>query len=137
MGGRLSRRGTVFSRSYAKRFPFCGGAARMEWGCVRLWVTAWRLSITGRRGRGKTRAARASFPAPFYLDDFRLEWICFEENTQLQQHMVCGKGHLRDQRPAPAVPHHLFANGMVCRVRICGAGAGRAAAAFHDRRRAA
>ena len=36
----------------------------MVWGCVRLWVTAKQLSITGRRGRGKTQAAWASFLAP-------------------------------------------------------------------------
>ncbi|MFR4415001.1 MAG: TcpE family conjugal transfer membrane protein [Butyricicoccus sp.] len=29
----------------------------------------------------------------------------------------------------PAVPHHLFANGLVCRLRVCGAGAGGTAAA--------
>ena len=39
-------------------------AARMVWGCVRLWATAKQLSITGRRGRGKTQAAWASFLVP-------------------------------------------------------------------------
>ena len=47
-----------------KPFSLSPAAVRMVWGCVRLWVTAWQLSITGRRGRGKTQAAWASFLAP-------------------------------------------------------------------------
>ena len=44
----------------------------MVWGCVRLWATAKQLSITGRRGRGKTQAA---WGLPFPITFSQMAWF--------------------------------------------------------------